>query len=146
MFKPASIVRAVQLWHYNAQIPCPAASLLTPAPGCRRNELVALNMVVGVATAALTLMTVVAGIFGMNLYPLPITGSSVAFTWVICGMSAGAGTLFFAIIGYAYWKRLLHTGAFQGFNRSNDMPVLVPALSAAMPGSPAAAMVPLKQA
>ena len=113
----------------------------------RRNELVALNMVVGVATAALTLMTVVAGIFGMNLNPLPVSGSSTAFITVICSMSGAALLMFFAIIGYAYWKRLLHTGAFLGFNRSSDMPVLVPAMSAAVPGSPAAAgILPVKQA
>ena len=104
-------------------------------------------MVVGVATAALTLMTVVAGIFGMNLHPLPSTDSSTAFITVICSMSSAALVMFFAIIGYAYWKRLLHTGAFLGFNRSSDMPVLVPAMSTGVPGSPAAAAIlPVKQA
>ena len=64
-------------------------------------------MVVGVATAALTVIASTASIFGMNLYPLPISTTSHYFEAVVIGSCGVALAVFLGIIGYARWKRLL---------------------------------------
>lgn len=44
---------------------------------CRRNELVALNMIIGAVTASFAFVSMIGGIFGMNLSPLPIETTQV---------------------------------------------------------------------
>ena len=82
--------------------------------GRRRNELVALNMVVGVATASLTVIASVASLFGMNLYPLPIEHTSHYFMAVVISTCGVALLVFLSIIGYARWKRLLFVASPSG--------------------------------
>ena len=45
---------------------------------CRRNALVALDLIVTVIAGGLTLIAAVAGICGMNLAPLPVQDSNVS--------------------------------------------------------------------
>lgn len=64
-------------------------------------------MVVGVATASLTVIASVASIFGMNLHPLPIENTSNYFMAVVITTCGAALLVFLSVIGYARWKRLL---------------------------------------
>lgn len=64
-------------------------------------------MVVGVATASLTVIASVASIFGMNLSPLPVDTSANAFIIVVVSACGTALLVFLSVIGYARWKRLL---------------------------------------
>ncbi|KAK9803551.1 hypothetical protein WJX73_008351 [Symbiochloris irregularis] len=76
----------------------------------RRNELVALNVVVGITTASITLIAAVASIFGMNLYPLPISdgpGHFIAVVTISCGVAL---LCWIGVLLYARAKRLLFVG------------------------------------
>ena len=56
-----------------------ASSASSPqrAVSCRRNDLQTLNLVTQTGTACFGLVAMVAGIFGMNLSPLPIENTQV---------------------------------------------------------------------
>lgn len=70
----------------------------------------ALNVVVGITTASLTLIACVASIFGMNLYPLPITDGNSHFVAVVA-LSCGIALLMWVgTLMYARAKRLLFVG------------------------------------
>ena len=51
---------------------------------CRRNALVALDLIVTVIAGGLTLVAAVAGICGMNLAPLPIQDNNVSLSAFNC--------------------------------------------------------------
>ena len=70
----------------------------------------ALNVVVGITTASLTLIACVASIFGMNLYPLPISDGNGHFIAVV-SLSCGVALLgWMSVLLYARGKRLLFVG------------------------------------
>ena len=56
---------------------------------CRRNALVALDLIVTVIAGGLTLVAAVAGICGMNLAPLPIQDNNVSFSAFNCQTLSG---------------------------------------------------------
>ncbi|KAL3135886.1 hypothetical protein ABBQ32_007442 [Trebouxia sp. C0010 RCD-2024] len=72
----------------------------------RRNELVALDLVITAVSTMFAFVAMIGGIFGMNMKN-GWEESHVAFIWATYGSTAGAVLLFLGIILFARWKRLL---------------------------------------
>lgn len=73
----------------------------------RRNELVALNLVVVIITVMFAFVSMVAGIFGQNLHFSSTTTGTGIFLAVTLSSLAAAGLLCFVLLSYARYKRLL---------------------------------------
>lgn len=72
----------------------------------QRNELIQLQLILTIASFAVAVETLVAGVFGMNI-PCTLFNSGGVF-WPLVGCTtAGCVLLFFLILGYARWKKLL---------------------------------------
>ncbi|DBA67525.1 TPA: hypothetical protein ACH3X2_001803 [Trebouxia sp. C0005] len=73
----------------------------------RRNELVALNLVVVIITVMFAFVAMVAGIFGQNLHFSSTTTGTGIFLAVTISSLVGGGVLCFGLLAYARYKRLL---------------------------------------
>jgi hypothetical protein len=73
----------------------------------RRNELVALQLLVTLATASLAIISTVGSLLGMNLAPLPIEATVRPFYWITFGSLAGGVALFAFTLWYARSRRIL---------------------------------------
>lgn len=73
----------------------------------RRNELVSLDLILTALATAFGFVACVAGIFGMNLAPLPISTTEAGFWSATFGSVGGGLGMLFAFLGYAYWKKIL---------------------------------------
>jgi len=72
----------------------------------QRNELIQLQLTLTIASFAIAVETLIAGIFGMNI-PCPLYDLHGIFDY-FCGVtSAACIMIFFLIFGYARWKKLL---------------------------------------
>ena len=88
-YEPACNAHGSRLhWPYRCTLHAPALTCMclhpVPAAACsgcertrRRNELVALDMVMTILTMGFAFVAMIAGIFGMNLGPLPIQDDNV---------------------------------------------------------------------
>ncbi|CAI9103803.1 OLC1v1002361C1 [Oldenlandia corymbosa var. corymbosa] len=72
----------------------------------QRNELIQLQLTLTIASFAIAVETVIAGIFGMNI-PCSLYNIAGIFWPIVWGTTAGCIILFFLILGYARWKKLL---------------------------------------
>jgi len=73
----------------------------------RRNELVSLDLVLTATATAFGFVACVAGIFEMNLSPLPIDSMQDGF-WATTSSAVGGGLIMLvAFFAYATWKKLL---------------------------------------
>ncbi|GAA0154836.1 RNA splicing factor [Lithospermum erythrorhizon] len=72
----------------------------------QRNELIQLQLTLTIASFAIAVETGIAGVFGMNI---PYTWNNVdGIFWHVVGVfTAACVILFFLILGYARWKKLL---------------------------------------
>ncbi|GAB4824059.1 hypothetical protein N2152v2_011105 [Parachlorella kessleri] len=73
----------------------------------RRNELVALDLLITCVTMAFTFIAMVAGILGMNLYNAEWESSKAAFIWIMVGMCSTAILLLVGVLFYIRKKRLM---------------------------------------
>ncbi|KAK9908365.1 hypothetical protein WJX75_006762 [Coccomyxa subellipsoidea] len=73
----------------------------------RRNQIVAMNLIVTVFAAGFGLIAAIAGICGMNLSPLPISDTQAPFIGVTIGSSVGGMLIIFSILAWAKYKRVL---------------------------------------
>jgi magnesium transporter len=73
----------------------------------RRNELVALQLLVTLATAGLAVVSTVGSLLGMNLAPLPIEASVRPFYFITFGSLAGGVVLFGGTLWWARSRRIL---------------------------------------
>ncbi|KAK9825912.1 hypothetical protein WJX81_005713 [Elliptochloris bilobata] len=73
----------------------------------RRNELVALDMVMTILTMGFAFVAMIAGIFGMNLGPLPIQDDNIHFYVVVIASGFIGFMLCATALAYAQKKRLL---------------------------------------
>ncbi|KAH0469479.1 hypothetical protein IEQ34_001037 [Dendrobium chrysotoxum] len=71
-----------------------------------RNELIQLQLVLGIASFAIAINTLVAGLFAMNI-PCDLFQVSHIFTPFVAGTSAGSFLIFLLVLAYARWKKLL---------------------------------------
>lgn len=72
----------------------------------QRNELIQLQLTLTIASFAVALDTLIAGIFGMNI-PCKLYTITGIFGYVAGGASAFCFVIFLLILGYARWKKLL---------------------------------------
>lgn len=72
----------------------------------QRNELIQLQLTLTIASFAIALETLIAGIFGMNL-PCFIYSTNGWFEYFVAIITAVCALVFFLILGYARWKKLL---------------------------------------
>ncbi|KAJ8434764.1 hypothetical protein Cgig2_019689 [Carnegiea gigantea] len=72
----------------------------------QRNELIQLQLTLTIASFAVALDTLIAGIFGMNI-PCKLYTINGIFGYVAGGASAFCFVIFLLILGYARWKKLL---------------------------------------
>ncbi|XP_074312536.1 magnesium transporter MRS2-4 [Silene latifolia] len=72
----------------------------------QRNELIQLQLTLTIASFAITIDTLIAGIFGMNI-PCKLYNIDGIFGYVIGGATALCFLIFLFILGYARWKKLL---------------------------------------
>ncbi|GAB2279096.1 Magnesium transporter MRS2-4 [Dionaea muscipula] len=72
----------------------------------QRNELIQLQLTLTIASFAITLETLVAGIFGMNI-PCTLYNVQGIFDYVVWGTTTCCSLIFILIFGYARWKKLL---------------------------------------
>lgn len=72
----------------------------------QRNELIQLQLTLTIASFAVAVETLIAGIFGMNI-PCPLYYVHGIFGYFWGGTSAACIMIFFLIFGYARWKKLL---------------------------------------
>jgi hypothetical protein len=73
----------------------------------RRNDLVALQLLVTLLTCALAIVSTVGALLGMNLAPLPIETTVSPFWWITGGSIAGGVALFLLTLAYARSRRIL---------------------------------------
>ncbi|DBB07621.1 hypothetical protein WJX82_008530 [Trebouxia sp. C0006] len=73
----------------------------------RRNELVALNLVVVIITVMFAFVAMVAGIFGQNLHFSSTTTGTGIFLAVTISSLVGGALICFGLLAYARYKRLL---------------------------------------
>ncbi|XP_020691871.2 putative magnesium transporter MRS2-G, partial [Dendrobium catenatum] len=71
-----------------------------------RNELIQLQLVLGIASFAIAINTLVAGLFAMNI-PCDLFQVPHIFTPFVAGTSAGSFLIFLLVLAYARWKKLL---------------------------------------
>ncbi|KAJ7946595.1 Magnesium transporter MRS2-like protein [Quillaja saponaria] len=72
----------------------------------QRNELIQLQLTLTIASFAIAVETLIAGIFGMNIH-CPLYDMHGIFEFFVGGTSAGCILLFLLVLGYARWKKLL---------------------------------------
>eukprot|EP00891_Asterochloris_glomerata_P007768 jgi/Astpho2/7768/Aster-06062 len=72
----------------------------------RRNELVALDLVVTAVAGSFAFISMIGGVYGMNLKNT-MEESHAAFVWVTCISGVIAVFLFATVMLYARWKRLM---------------------------------------
>lgn len=72
----------------------------------QRNELIQLQLTLTIASFAIAVETLIAGLFGMNI-PCPLYEMNGIFNFFVGGTSAGCVLLFLLVLGYARWKKLL---------------------------------------
>lgn len=72
----------------------------------QRNELIQLQLTLTIASFAIAVETLIAGIFGMNI-PCTLYKTNGVFWPFVVGISVACILLFFLILGYARWKKLL---------------------------------------
>lgn len=72
----------------------------------QRNELIQLQLILIISSFAITMATLIAGLFGMNI-PCPLYNIEGIFGFVVGGFLAGCFLLFLFVLGYARWKKLL---------------------------------------
>lgn len=74
----------------------------------QRNELIQLQLTLTIATFAITLATLIAGTFGMNIH-CPLYDKQGVFFPFVGSFMALCLLLFFAMLSYARWKELIGT-------------------------------------
>ncbi|KAG8364068.1 hypothetical protein BUALT_Bualt19G0087600 [Buddleja alternifolia] len=72
----------------------------------QRNELIQLQLTMTIASFAIAVETLAAGIFGMNI-PCTLYHRNGIFNQVVGIMTAACVVLFLLVMGYARWKKLL---------------------------------------
>ncbi|KAA8536566.1 hypothetical protein F0562_029044 [Nyssa sinensis] len=72
----------------------------------QRNELIQLQLTLTIASFAVAVETMLAGMFGMNI-PCPLYKINGIFGLFVGGISAACILLFLLVLGYARWKKLL---------------------------------------
>lgn len=72
----------------------------------QRNELIQFQLTLTIASFAIAVETLIAGLFGMNI-PCTLYERDGVFGYFVGGTSAGCLLLFLVILGYAKWKKLL---------------------------------------
>lgn len=72
----------------------------------QRNELIQLQLILTIASFAIAVETLFAGIFGMNI-PCTLYEKEGIFELFVGGITAGSVLLFLLVLGYARWKKLL---------------------------------------
>ncbi|KAL6178976.1 hypothetical protein ACLB2K_050492 [Fragaria x ananassa] len=72
----------------------------------QRNELIQLQLTLTIASFAIAVETLIAGIFGMNI-PCVLYKKDGIFEFFVGGVTAFSVLFFFLIFGYARWKKLL---------------------------------------
>ncbi|EIE21166.1 hypothetical protein COCSUDRAFT_43500 [Coccomyxa subellipsoidea C-169] len=73
----------------------------------RRNQIVAMNLIVSVFAAGFGLIAAIAGICGMNLLPLPIEDTTAPFIGVTVGSCTAGMLVIVSILAWAKYKRVL---------------------------------------
>ncbi|KAL2652647.1 hypothetical protein R1flu_020775 [Riccia fluitans] len=74
-----------------------------------RNRLIQLELMLSAATVVLSIYSLVAAVFGMNLPYKWNEGYSYVFKWVVIIGGLGSMVIFFLVLGYARYKRLIGT-------------------------------------
>ncbi|KAF8404245.1 hypothetical protein HHK36_009127 [Tetracentron sinense] len=72
----------------------------------QRNELIQLQLTLTIASFAIAVETLIAGVFGMNI-PCHLYKIHGIFAPILGGTSAMCFLLFLLMLGYARWKKLL---------------------------------------
>ncbi|KAM7250687.1 hypothetical protein ACFE04_022570 [Oxalis oulophora] len=72
----------------------------------QRNELIQLQLTLTIATFAITVETVIASVFGMNIHCTLYDMQGIFLNFVV-GITVASIAIFFLILGYARWKKLL---------------------------------------
>ena len=72
----------------------------------QRNELIQLQLTLTIASFAIAVETLIAGIFGMNI-PCQLYNTNGIFWYFVFGVTAASILLFLLVFGYARWKKLL---------------------------------------
>ncbi|KAL0375951.1 UNVERIFIED_CONTAM: Magnesium transporter MRS2-4 [Sesamum calycinum] len=72
----------------------------------QRNELIQLQLTLTIASFAVAVETLIAGIFGMNI-PCTLYNTHGIFWRVVGLMTAACIALFILVLGYARWKKLI---------------------------------------
>ncbi|PON58162.1 Magnesium transporter [Trema orientale] len=72
----------------------------------QRNELIQLQLTLTIASFAIAVETLLAGMFGMNI-PCTLYNKEGIFELFVGGITAGSILLFLLVLGYARWKKLL---------------------------------------
>ncbi|XP_004299905.1 PREDICTED: magnesium transporter MRS2-4 [Fragaria vesca subsp. vesca] len=72
----------------------------------QRNELIQLQLTLTIASFAIAVETLIAGIFGMNI-PCVLYKKDGIFEFFVGSITAFSVLLFFLVFGYARWKKLL---------------------------------------
>ncbi|XP_022922716.1 magnesium transporter MRS2-4-like [Cucurbita moschata] len=72
----------------------------------QRNELIQFQLTLTIASFAIAVETLIAGLFGMNI-PCILYETNGIFEYFVGGASAGCLLIFLLIFGYARWKKLL---------------------------------------
>ncbi|CAK7345871.1 unnamed protein product [Dovyalis caffra] len=72
----------------------------------QRNELIQLQLILTIASFAIAVDTLLAGMFGMNI-PCELYNLHGIFGYFVGGSSTGCLFLFLLVLGYARWKKLL---------------------------------------
>ncbi|KAG0451968.1 hypothetical protein HPP92_025979 [Vanilla planifolia] len=71
-----------------------------------RNELIQLQLVLGIASFAIAIDTLIAGAFAMNI-PCQLYNINHIFTFFVVGTAAGSFLIFLVVLAYARWKKLI---------------------------------------
>jgi len=72
----------------------------------QRNELIQLQLILTIASFAIAVDTLIAGMFGMNI-PCQLYQIHGIFGYFVGSSSTGCLFLFLLVLGYARWKKLL---------------------------------------
>ncbi|PKA55001.1 Putative magnesium transporter MRS2-G [Apostasia shenzhenica] len=72
----------------------------------QRNELIQLQLFLAIASFAISINTLIVGIFSVNI-PCPLYNVNHLFTPFVGGTSTGSFFIFLVVLGYARWKKLL---------------------------------------
>ncbi|XP_024028952.1 magnesium transporter MRS2-4 [Morus notabilis] len=72
----------------------------------QRNELIQLQLTLTIASFAIAVETLMAGLFGMNIH-CTLYDKEGIFELFVGGITAGSVLLFLLVLGYARWKKLL---------------------------------------